>query len=641
LICKGLDLKKPAATDLGSFAVGAGGYVGGENAQSMYLKCHSRLKDGKEHHYYSIAEKVPCGGGRRVERHILYLGEINDSQKEAWLKCTEAFDVQAQQQTKLAIFASDQLVPAHATALAVQVRLAEFSLRRARQWGACWVFMLLWQQLKLEDFWGQRLAPSREHTSWYHILMVLCAYRWIDPGSEWRLHRQWYDQSAMGDLLQEDFALAAKDNLYRCLDKLVKHKVALFGFLKERWQDLFGLTCEVLLYDLTSTYFESDPPFSPKDKRRFGHSRDKRSDCVQVMIALVVTPEGFPLAYEVLPGNTSDKTTLQGFLEKIRTQYGKARRIWVMDRGIPTEEVLEEMRHSDPPVRYVVGTPKGRLSALEEPLLKLSWQAARPAVQVKLLSQDEEVYVLVRSQARVSKERAIRRRKFKALWARLKELKNQRPSYAALLMKLGAAKAEAGRVWSLVKLTLPKAPRTQKARQERVKEFEFKLHKDKLREVFKREGRYLLRTNLEEKDPAKVWEFYLQLVEVEEAFKNLKGDLAIRPIHHQLERRIEAHIFVCFLAYCLQVTLRHQLRAKAPGLTVRQVLEKFGRIQMLDVHFPTTDGRELVFVRYTQPEKDQQILLEQMKWELPPQAPPRITAKKELENGYRPLTNQP
>jgi hypothetical protein len=608
----------------------------------MYLKCHSRFKNGKEHHYYSIAEKVPCAGGRRVERQVFYLGEVNDSQKQTWLKCIEVFDPQAQTQTKLALFASDQPVPAHATACAVQVRLGEFSICRPRQWGACWVFLLVWDQLKLGEFWSERLPGSREHTSWYHTLMVLCAYRWIDPGSEWRLHREWYKKSAMGDLLNEDFALAAKDNLYRCLDKLVPHKAALFSFLQGRWKDLFGVTFDVLLYDLTSTYFESNPPFGENDKRQFGYSRDKRSDCVQVVIALVVTPEGFPLAYEVLAGNTSDKTTLKGFLEKIQSQYGQARRIWVMDRGVPTEEVLEEMRQEkSPPLQYVVGTPKGRLSALEEKLLKLPWEEARPSVKVKLLAQEQEIYVLVNSQDRVSKERAMRRRKLKALWARLKELKEQRPSYEALLMKLGAAKQDAGHVWSLVEVTLPQAPGSKKARQQRVPNFGFTLKKEKLREVFKREGRYLLRTNLKESNPAKVWEFYLQLVEVEEAFKNLKGDLAIRPIFHQLERRIEAHIFVCFLAYCVQVTLRHQLRAKAPGLTVRQVLEKFGQMQLMDVHFPTTDGRELVFVRYTQPENDQKLLLSQMNWELPPQSPPTITAKGELENGYRPFPSKP
>lgn len=606
----------------------------------MYLKRHSRFKDGKEHCYYTIAEKVPGAAGKRVERHVFYLGEINDSQKESWLKCIEAFDEQAQTQTRLALFASGQPVPAHAEDLAVRVRLSEFSLRRPRQWGACWVFLRLWHQLKLDEFWRERLPESREGTSWYHILTVLCAYRLLDPGSEWRLHREWYDKSAMGDLLNADFALAAKDNLYRCLDKLVAHKDGLFPFLQERWKDLFGVSFDVLLYDLTSTYFESDPPFPEGDKRRYGYSRDKRSDCVQVVIALVVTPEGFPLAYEVLSGNTGEKRTLKAFLAKIERQYGKARRIWVMDRGIPTEETLEEMRRSDPPIQYVVGTPKGRLGALEEPLLKLSWQEARQSVRVKLLAKEGELHVLVHSRDRVGKERGIRRRKLKALWERLKELKEQQPSCESLLMKLGAAKEQAGRVWSLVEVTLPEAPKTKKGRKKRVGEFKFALRKEKLREVLRREGRYLLRTNLRESDPAKVWEFYLQLTEVEEAFKNLKGDLSIRPIYHQTQSRIEAHIFVCFLAYCVQVTLRQQLRAKAPGLTARQALEKMARMQLLNVHFPTTDGRELVFVRHTQPEKDQQLLLAQMKWELPPQSPPTITAKGELENGYRPSPGQ-
>lgn len=575
-----------------------------------------------------------------MERHVFYLGEINDSQREAWLKCIEVFDVQAREQKNLALFPAEQPVPAHAAECAVQVRLWEFSIHLPRQWGACWVFLLLWHQLKLDEFWRERLPGSREGTSWYHILVVLCAYRLIDPGSEWRLHREWYSKSAMADLLDADFALAAKDNLYRCLDRLVEHKEALFTFLQERWKDLFGASFDVLLYDLTSTYFESNPPFPEGDKRKFGYSRDKRSDCVQVVIALVVTPEGFPLAYEVLAGNTSDKTTLKSFLERIEKQYGKARRIWVMDRGIPTEEVLKDMRANDPPVQYVVGTPKGRLSALEESLLKVPWQEARPRVRVKLLPQEQELFVLVNSRARVDKERAIRRRKLKALWKRLHELKAQQPSYEALLMKMGAAKEAAGRVWSLVQTTLPEAPKTKKGRKERACGFEFKLNKAKLREVLKREGRYLVRTNLQERDPAKVWEFYLQLVEIEEAFKNLKGDLAIRPIFHQLESRIEAHIFVCFLAYCVQVTLRHQLQGKAPGLTVRQVLEKFGRMQLMNVHFPTTDGREMVFVRYTQPEKDQQLLLAQLHWTLPPQAPPTITAKGALENGYRPPPSQ-
>ena len=594
---------------------------------NMYLKCYKRVKDGKEHRYWSIEEKKRCSGGRLVDRHVLYLGEINDSQKASWLKCIEALDVEKGDPTRLALFSSDRAVPECAEGYGIQVVLKEFELHRPRQWGACWVFLRMWERLGMGGFWKPRLSQSREGTSWYHVLTVLAAYRLIDPGSEWRLHRQWYEQSAMGDLLGEGYEVAAKDTLYRCLDKLLAHKEDLCTFLHGRWQDLFGLKYDVLLYDLTSTYFESDPPYGEEDKRKYGYSRDHRADCVQVVIALVVTPEGFPLAYEVLPGNTSDRTTLPAFLDKMEKRYGKAHRIWVMDRGIPTEEQLADLRKRG--MLYLVGTPKGRLRKLEEALVGVPWKEAREGVRVKLLPQDGELYVWVQSTARIHKERAMRKRKLKKLWGRLKSLQEQRPIYETLLLKLGAAQKEAGRVWGLVDVELPEAPA--KGASSRRVSFTFGLNKEKLRAFRRREGRYLLRTNLMETDPAKLWEIYLQLVEVDGAFKNLKGDLAVRPIFHQLELRIEAHIFVSFLAYCIHVTLREQLRQKAPGLTVRQLLDKMGAIQMLDVHFPTTDGRELIFTRYTQPEKDQQLLLAQLGWVLPAQPPPRITAKRTVK----------
>jgi transposase len=422
--------------------------------------------------------------------------------------------------------------------------------------------------------------------------------------------------------LEEDFSLAQKDNLYRTLDKVLEHRDPLFKHLRQRWEDLFGVKFEVLLYDLTSTYFESDPPFPEGDKRRYGYSRDKRSDCVQVVIALVVTPEGFPLAYEVMAGNTADRTTLRGFLDRIEKLHGKAERIWVMDRGIPTEEVLEQMRQSDPPIHYLVGTPKGRLTRYEQALLERPWQVVRVGVQVKLLPQEKELYVLAQSNDRVNKERAMRRRQLKGLVKRLKELQQMKPSRDQLLLKLGAAKAQFPAAWRLVKVQVPEAPAAANA-----PTFQFKLRTDKLRQVRRREGRYLLRSNLSGEDPARLWQFYIQLTQVEAAFKDLKDDLSLRPIFHQLEARIEAHIFVAFLAYCLHVSLRARLRVLAPGLTPRSMLEKFAAIQMLDVHFPTTDGRELVFCRYTQPEKDHRMLLAQLGWELPPQSPPRITQK--------------
>src|SRR5437763_12403590 len=388
----------------------------------MYLRFHLRRKDGKEHRYWSIVESKRCSGGKVVQRPVLYLGEINDSQRQAWCRVIEAFDEERQEHRQLALFSAERGVPEHAKGYGVQVRLDAMELHRPRQWGACWLACELYEQLELDQFWATRLPDSREGTSWRHILQTLVCYRLIDPGSEWRLHRQWYEQSAMGDLLGEDYSLVSKNALYRCLDKVLPHKTALFSHLRQRWQDLFGASFEVLLYDLTSTYFEAAPPDDENDKRRYGYSRDKRSDCVQVVIALIVTPAGVPLAYEVLPGNTADCTTLRDFLRKIEEQYGKAERIWVMDRGIPTEESLAQMRRADPPVHYLVGTPKERLSALEKALLEQPWQKVREGVEVKLLPQEQELYVLAQSRARIHKERAMRRRKLRWLCARRKEV---------------------------------------------------------------------------------------------------------------------------------------------------------------------------------------------------------------------------
>ena len=410
-----------------------------------------------------------------------------------------------------------------------------------------------------------------------------------------------------------------KDKLYRCLDKLLPHKKDFFSYLTERWKTLFDVHFDVLLYDLTSTYFECEPP--DEGKRRFGYSRDKRSDCVQVVIALIVKPDGFPLAYEVMSGNTSDKTTLADFLKSIEDQYGKANRVWVMDRGIPTDETLRTMRQTDPPIHYLVGTPKGRLTKLEKDFLDKPWHKVRDVVGVKLLKKDDELYVIARSEGRVNKERAMRRRRLKKLWHRLKQLQKQNITRDALLMKVGAAKKDAGRSYFLVDIKLPgtKEPVNSET-------FTFRLRKHRLRTVRRREGCYLLRSNLVHRNPAILWEYYIQLTEVEQAFKDLKQDLAVRPVFHQDDNRIDAHIFVSFMAYCLFVTLKHKAKQVAPGLTSRAILEKFSTMQMVDVHLPTTDGRRFIMPRYTQPDRDQKLLLAQLRFKLPDQPPPRITA---------------
>jgi transposase len=339
---------------------------------------------------------------------------------------------------------------------------------------------------------------------------------------------------------------------------------------------------------------------------------------VQVVIALIVTPEGLPVAYEVMPGNTSDKTTLPDFLRKIEEQYGKMNRLWIMDRGIPTEEALEQMRAEG--ANYLVGTPRGRLNKLEGQLLGQSWKKVQDQIEVKLARDGEDLYVLTRSGGRRDKEQSMRRRRLKKLWHRLhrisemKELKRD-----SLLLKLGAARQEAGNAWRLVDIKLPEPRQAVTA-----KTFGFSLNRDKLRRIRKGEGTYLLRTNLNSDNPDTLWKRYIILTEVEQAFKEIKQDLSIRPIYHQTDRRIEAHIFVSFLSYCLQVTLKQRAKAYAPGLTPRAIIEKFKTMQMLDVHFPTTDNRVLILSRYTQPGKDQKLLLHQLKLSLPEQPPPKI-----------------
>jgi transposase len=584
--------------------------------ESMFLRSNKRFKDGKEHRYYTVVESRRLSSGKVAQRQVLYLGEINDSQQAAWRKTLEVFDEQEQRYTPLSLFPEDRPVPADALD-SVRVKLSEMKLERARPYGNCWLGCQLWRQLQLDQFWAEKLAPGRENVPWAQVLELLVVNRLIEPGSEFRVHRHWFDHSAMDVLLGRDFAVAEKDRLYRCLDRVLEHKSDLFVHLQQRWKDLFHAEFDLLLYDLTSTYVEGEAEGNPK--ARYGYSRDGRPDCKQVVIALVITPDGLPLAYEVMDGNTSDKTTLRGFLDKIETLYGQARRVWLMDRGIPTEALLQEMRSSRKETYYLVGTSRAKVQQYEKKWLELPWRKVRDSVQVKLFEKDGELYVLAKSEGRQAKEIAIRRKKLARLLRKLRAMRRSCPKRDQLLMRVGAAKTEAGRAFGFVKINLPQA------RQEVTREtFTFRLDKAKLKEAELRDGHYLLRTNLVAEDPAVLWDRYMQLTQIEAAFKCLKSDLGIRPIYHQLEHRVEAHIMVAFLAYCLSVTLQQKLREHAAGLTPRAVLEKLAAIQMLDVSFPTTDGRLLVMPRYTEPEPEQAIVLHQLGLVLPQQPPPRI-----------------
>jgi hypothetical protein len=639
----------------------------------MFLRATTRRKNGKVHRYFSVVENRRAAGGVSVQRQVMYLGEINDSQQDAWRKTLEVFDEDRGEFRQVSLFPDDRGVPA-GDLDAVTVRLSAMQLRRPRSFGDCWLACGIWDQLELTAFWKPRLADPRAGVSWEKVLQVLAVNRLLDPGSELAVHRHWFAASALDELLGVDFQAVAKDRLYRCLDRLVAHKDELFQFLQERWKTLFDARFDILLYDLTSTYFEGLCAEIPK--ARHGYSRDGRPDCRQVVIALVVTTEGLPLAYEVLSGNTTDKTTLQDFLAKIETLYGKARRMWVMDRGIPTTATLQQMRREG--VAYLVGTPKSLLSKMEQELLEKPWEQVHEGMAVKLLEKEGELYVQARSDQRQKKETAMRRRKLKALVRGLNRLKRragigpkgppapappaapaavtnksesesksksksknskrkQTLSRDQLLKRTAILRQEAGRVagFILVHEPLPTEPVNRDT-------FRCTFRRAAWKESLARDGCYLLRAHVPVKDglpdwPAGMdqqapllWQWYMQLTHVEEAFKTLKSDLGVRPIHHQLQPRVEAHILVAFLAYCLSVTLRMKLAAHAPGLSPRAVLEKLHTIQMLDVCLPTTDGRWLIMPRHSEPEPDQQALLAKLQLTLPHQPPPRIKSGKLL-----------
>ena len=592
----------------------------------MFLRCHSRKKNGKVHRYWDVVETRRLASGTTAQRQLLYLGELDGAQEATWHRTIEVFDEAKCQSRQLSLFLADQPIsPGQVDALSL--RVSQMTLRRPRSFGDCWLGCQLWREIGLDGFWREKLAGERGDVPWEKVLQLLAVNRLCDPGSELAVHRSWFLNSAMDELLEVDFAVAEKDRLYRCLDRILPHKDELCKFLVSRWKTLFDARFDILLYDLTSTYFEG--LCEQNSKAKHGYSRDSRPDCRQVVIALIVTTDGLPLAYEVLAGNTADKTTLKSFLARIESMYGKARRVWVMDRGIPTEATLEEMRKDG--VAYLVGTPKSSLSKMEEKLVDKPWEAVHEGMSVKLLEQDQELYVQARSSDRQKKETAMRRRKLRVLGRGLHRLRRRalrgklRRDY--LIKRVAVLKKEAGRVASFVKIRQPREGEAVNG-----STFTYALDVAAWNAAKDRDGCYLLRGHIPwedwpagmEKQAAVLWKWYMQLVHVEESFKTLKSDLGLRPVFHQLENRVDAHIMVAFLGYCLTVTLRMKLKAAAPGLTPRAVLEALSAMRMVEVHIPTTDGRTLVLPRYTEPEAEQQMVLEKLKLKLPTQPPPRI-----------------
>ena len=608
----------------------------------MFLRKTSRFKDGKIHDYWSVAENARAGR-RVVQRQLLYLGEIDEDRQNAWLNAIDELKDRKETDARDYLIPPPPPDPPRETKDPVKIRLSQMKVENIREWGACWLGLYLWDLVGLDSFWTEKLPRSSHGTDWLAVFKALVLYRLTAPGSEWKMHRDWYDETAVRDLLGEE-SYTSKSTLYSCLDKLVEHKDGMFEFLRDRWAGLFASNCRVILYDLTSTYFEVDGTKAGKSGLLdHGYSRDKRGDCLQVVIALVLTPDGLPLTYEVMPGNTSDKGTQMQFVDRLVKKYGNngtLDSLWLMDRGVPTEETLTEMRAIG--FKYLVGSPRSKVDALGAKLIGQEWTRVQDGIRVKFASDGGEKYVLTHSLARFTKEHAMRLAKMRAVMKvlhaidvrigrRLELDKDGNPverehkalSRDELVSRLAVAKSKAGRSWRLFKIRKPKATEMTVTQEN----FSWSFDLERIREARRDEGTYLLRTNMTEADPAVLWKQYMIQGEIEQSFKEVKNDLGLRPVYHQLDERIEAHIFVSYVAYCLQATLKNLTRSKASGLTPRQIFDKMKKLYMVDVKIPTTDGREIVMQRYGEPKDDVALVLSQLGLRLPPQPPPKIDGK--------------
>jgi len=594
----------------------------------MFLKRRTRRKDGKEHVYYSVCESLRVHGGRTVQRQLLHLGELNTTQHDSWQHTLDVLHEDGSRHQRR-LFTDREAAASATDEDVVEVRLSTFAVKQPRRFGECWVGCHAWEQLGLRAFWHEQLADSPGEVPWAKVLELLAVNRLLAPRSELYVHEKWFAQTAMDLLLDADAAVAGKDRLYRCLDRIVAHKPALEKHLAQKWRDLFGATFDILLYDLTSTYFEGAAAEVPSAKR--GYSRDHRPDCLQVVLALVVTPEGFPLTYEVFPGNTLDRATLGTILEAVEQKHGKARRVWVFDRGIISEDNLALLRERG--AHYLVGTPKRKLQAYEQKLLAGPWTKASAEVEVQLVPENDEVYILCRSAGRKAKERAMRWRWLRGLVGDLRALR-RRVAHGQLknadliqqqIGRLSERHAQAWR-WVTVEHVAP-------AEGESVGAVRWTWDREAFARAVRTEGAYLLRAHWTERDPAKLWSTYVQLTEAEAAFRTLKSEIKVRPIWHWTESRVQAHLMVAFLGYCLWVYLKKCCQRAAPSLTPWALLDQLGRIVLVEVWFELKNGGTICLPRITQPEPAQAALLTQLGWTLPAQPPPRVYAAQAAATG--------
>jgi transposase len=589
----------------------------------MFLRPNHRDKDGKDHTYWSLVETMRTPDGPR-QKTLCYLGELNSSAQARWLTTVEVFNEQGEAQ-QLKLFPSHVAPPPDDPQVA-RVLLNKVRLERTRQFGSCFLGLELWKRLELDRFFEQAVDGESADVPWSRVAALLAINRLCAPGSELAIEQRWYPSTALDDLLQIEEGKINDTRLYRCLDRILPHKTKLERHLKDRYGELFGAEFEVLLYDLTSTYVEGAAENNPMVRR--GYSRDHRPDCEQLVIALIVNNEGFPFSYETFDGNRTDVSTMETILRMVERKYGKARRIWVFDRGIVSEENLAAIRKRDG--QYLTGTPRSQMKQFEAELLKEDWTQVRPEVEIKKVSipQGEETYILCRTSGRKEKEKAIRNRFSNSMETALKGLEKaiatgRLKDRNKMERRLGKIQARHPQVNDLYDLALRDTA-------EGVRLF-WEIKEDRKNWRESREGAYLLRTNLKAETAEELWSKYMQLTEAEASFRALKSELSVRPLFHQLEPRVKAHVMIAFLGYALWVTLKHLLKRRpaivskpsASGdenvqpMTPMRAIALLSTLQSADIVLPTTDGREIRLRRITEPTAEQKLLLRQLGISLP------------------------
>ncbi len=581
----------------------------------MFLRRHPRRKKGELYEYWTLVESVRTAKGprQRIVAHIGKAPGLDAAERAGWEDITRLLDGEQAQDKQLDLFEEDQQPE---EPLWVEANLRGMRVERLRQFGKPYLCLALWRRLHLHRFFQEHLPRGREAVGWDQVALILSCGRFCEQASELALAERWYGTTALEDLLGVTADSIYENRLYRGLDALLPLREKLFSHLRKRYEGWFGSRFEFLLYDITSTYFEGQCMRNPQAQR--GYSRDQRSDCKQVCIGLVVTPEGLPLAYEVFDGNRADVTTIEDMVDQMEKHYGAADRIWVMDRGMVSEDNLDYLREKE--ALYIVGTPKAQLKNFSSELLSdANWSKVRDDVEVKLVyhpdGQGKEQYVLCRSQARAQKERAMLDKQRERLRDKLDRIK---ASLNKRAQPLKGIERRVGR-WLGRNTIAEKMFSVEVVTNEAGLACDLIYQQDESKSDWAStaHGAYLLRTNCHEKDPACLWRWYIQLTQAEDAFRCSKSDLGLRPVFHHIEERVQAHILVCFLSLVMWRSLEMWMQAKGLGSCARQALLELERIHSMDVVVPVKGGTEARVRLVGRPDKYGADLLARLGLKLP------------------------